>query len=148
MSRSRRKYVTINCPICGNQGRVEKSRPGIVCVTECDDCGLWILYYCGGYFALDDQVMRTGSHEQKIEAMKSALMDFFHAQLDDLVLRLENRGAFGSMANRSKSSNHNFATIRRSPITAQEQRAFCSVDLKMIDDARYFKAVFGKPGDD
>lgn len=136
--------IEIFCPLCGKQGKIERPHPRMLYVTKCDGCEYWILYYNGRCFALDDQIMSGGTHEDRIACMEAALMDYFYPQLNGLAIVVEGK----IFADKSQSGSEvlkNLDEFQFQPedsILPEELDSFRNVDLKLLDNPEYFKAVF------
>ena len=136
--------VQVTCPHCGAQGQVLLPPQGMIVVGPCPQCQELVAVFCGKAFALDKDTMLHGSAEEKSEHLMGLLCEFVEDRIDDLL----GRGHDDSEAESDTPMVEPFTSPRAhrgtaGAISETEFEEFLRRDLPHLDDANYFRAIFG-----
>jgi len=149
--------IEVTCPHCGVQGQILLPPLGAIIVGPCPECGGMVAIYCGRALPLDRATMESGT----VEARRGHLMEVLGAYLRDRVDRLfaeepegsaegERPGADGFLLEDIEEELEAgdaagltpLGAMPSVPISNEEVDSFRNVDLKLLDNAAYFRAVF------
>jgi hypothetical protein len=138
--------VELKCPHCGAQGQIVLPPLGAIVIGPCPECDEMVVVFCGRAMPLDKATMTDGSAEDR----QNHLMDILTAFLDDRTRRL-----FEDMSEREDAEEEEspagstplgrILPNREAPpemISQAEFDSFKAVDLRLIDNDDYFKAIF------
>lgn len=147
--------VEVKCPHCQMRGQVMVPPMGALVLGPCPQCHELLVVFCGRVLPLDKEVMMYGDNGEK----HAHLMDVLTAFLDERVQQLlenspelsdEIRKQVGQVSDTELPAQHEeVPEIGPAPqlgIGQHELEQFVNVDLKLLDDKEYFKAVFGDSG--
>jgi hypothetical protein len=147
--------IEVKCPHCGAEGQILLPPLGSIIIGPCPECQRMVGVFCGRVFPLDDELMRNGSVEEKREHLGQVLRDFVQERVDKLFAGQMNPApgapleAEAEAASLRKEQTMNdadgislFGNAPSAPISREELESFITVDLKLIDNREYFKAVF------
>ncbi len=141
--------IEVKCPHCGAQGQIMLPPLGAIIVGPCPECDGMVAVFCGRVLPLDTEIMRQGAVEEK----KGHLLEVIGVFLQDRIERLFGDGAESKkvlsdeMELEGTSGSHAekvdlFGNAPTGPITSEEVASFLNVDLRLIDNEEYFRAVF------
>lgn len=154
--------IEVKCPHCGAQGQIIMPPMGAIIVGPCPECEGMVVVFCGLVLALDKEIMTTGS----IESKQDHLLDVLGTFLQERIRRLFGNALAEEAEPQSPESEQDaeadaadelpgpqpFALggggmhltdgVPLDMISDEEFSRFVSTDLKLIDNPKYFKAVF------
>ena len=153
--------IEVKCPHCGAQGQIMLPPLGAIIIGPCPECEGMVVVFCGRVLALDKEVMMEGSQEEKRDHLLMVLNDF----LKDRIERLFEQAAASAEAEEDELEEDDeplesiFAGAEEDipsppadtrklgkkivvPISDDEFNSFINVDLTLLDNKDYFKAVF------
>lgn len=157
--------IEVKCPHCGSQGQILLPPLGSIIVGPCPECQGMLCIFSGRVLPLDTEIMTQADRTTRKEHLHAVLHDFLHDRIDRLFDSMEQSESdsgemdmhdaesnedllaeeetFGSTGVPIEESSINpFGNIQEAPITVEEIESFRSVELKLIDNPEYFKAVF------
>ena len=148
--------IEVKCPHCGVQGQIMLPPLGAIIVGPCPECQGMVTIFCGRVLPLARDIMLQGAPQEKRDHLFSVLSGFLEDRIDrlftrpddevespdgllaeDLLEQFENEP--GEMVRLSASS---YGAGGEMPISQEELDVFTNVDLKLIDNQEYFRAVF------
>lgn len=143
--------IEVKCPHCGAQGQIVLPPLGAIIVGPCPECQGMVVVFCGRVLALDKEVMTDGTMEEK----RAHLLQILSKFIEERVSRLLGENSADQEEERTTSSESSETDEVVTPgklslhgsqkapvITTEEMKSFIDVDLKLIDNKDYFKAVF------
>lgn len=150
--------IEVKCPHCGAQGQIMLPPLGAIIVGPCPECKGMVVVFCGRVMPLDSDVMTDGTPQEKQDHLNDVLGQF----LQERVKRLfSNQPAETeaepeeAMAGQDDLGEHEDGSVAEAPgpirltpglaadmISDEEFNTFINTDLKLIDNPKYFKAVF------
>ena len=113
------------------------------------------MVFCGHVLALDKEIMFSGSIEEKRAHILAILTSFLKERIEQMISDDPAEGEEQPNAEQEESEvglEHEHASMHRaashaavseSPISEDEAKAFSSIELKLLDNREYFKAIFG-----
>lgn len=150
--------IEVKCPHCGAQGQIMLPPLGAIIVGPCPECKEMVVVFCGRVMPLDKQVMESGTLEDKQDHLIEVLGSFLQERVRRLfsappATREESEQAsppaqdnLGEHDETSESPAPGAISLTggapRDMITDEEVMNFVNYDLKLIDNPKYFKAVF------
>lgn len=151
--------IEVKCPHCGAQGQIMLPPLGSIIVGPCPECEGMVCIFSGRVLPLDTKVMTEADSETRKEHLYRVLNGFLRDRLDKLFgakeaphptepiedqpdLLAGDDGLDFEGARLQESAINPFENIQEAPITVEEIQSFCNVELKLIDNPEYFKAVF------
>lgn len=147
--------IEVMCPHCGARGQVMLPPVGTIIMGPCPQCQGLVVVFCGHVLALDKEIMFSGSVEEKRAHILAILMGFLKERIEQMISDGPAEGEEQSAAEQEESeagSEHehdplhrasSHAAVSESPISEGEAVAFSSIELKLLDNREYFKAIFG-----
>lgn len=154
--------IEVKCPHCGAQGKIMLPPLGSIIVGPCPECHEMVVVFCGKVMALDKNIMTHGSTEEKQEHLLEVLGVFLQERIERLFSaeaarparsdaeeenEAETEGRLDEAPARDDTRGVALPSTRGpilDPITPEEIRAFVNVDLRMLDNREYFRAIFDK----
>jgi hypothetical protein len=135
--------VEITCPHCGAKGQVVLPSTGAIVLGPCPRCDEFVLVFCGRALALERAAVTEGSLEKRREYLLDVLTSFLRERLDEILGAAEVSEAVGD--DLAATEPVGFAEIAGDgeAIDAEEFEHFVNVDLELLDDPNYFRAIFG-----
>lgn len=148
--------IEVKCPHCGAQGQIMLPPLGAIIIGPCPECEGMVVVFCGRVLPLDKEVMADGPLEEKREHLLEVLNDFLRERVERLFEQLpaqpdevedtpaESLEADGGegMGGAGPVTPAPYGKKIVVPITEDEVSNFINVDLKLLDNRDYFKAVF------
>ncbi|MCC6143146.1 MAG: hypothetical protein IT368_04985 [Candidatus Hydrogenedentes bacterium] len=114
-----------------------------------------VVVFCGRVLPLDTDIMETGLLEEKKAHLLAVLNEFLDERLDKLFAEQELQAAKDALAEQATEIGEpadpaEIETVApaapapqgKRPISETEFSDFVNVDLKLLDNKDYFKAVF------
>ena len=144
--------IEVKCPHCGAQGQIMLPPLGAIIVGPCPECQGMVVVFCGRVMPLDSGIMTTGSLEEKQEHLLEVLGTFLQERIKRLFTnKIEDKPE----PVQDDLGIHEESSLMQAPgaisltggdqpdmISDEEFSRFISTDLKLIDNPKYFKAVF------
>lgn len=144
--------IEVKCPHCGAQGQIMLPPLGAIIVGPCPECQGMVVVFCGRVMPLDSDVMNSGSLEEKQEHLLEVLGSFLQERIKRLFTnKIEDKPE----PTQDDLGIHEESSLMQAPgaisltgadqpdmISDEEFSRFISTDLKLIDNPKYFKAVF------
>lgn len=148
--------IEVKCPHCGAEGQILLPPLGAIIIGPCPECQGMVVVFCGRVFPLDKELMLHGSIEEKRDHIIQLLGGFVRERIDRMFAgqrrsesevmadRLGDDAAAQEGAELPDESDGItlFGNAPSGPISQEELDSFISVDLKLIDNREYFRAVF------
>lgn len=146
--------IDVTCPHCAAEGQIMLPPPGAIIIGPCPECQGAVAVFCGRALALDDETMHAGSAEEKRRHVGEVLGQFIHERVDHLFAAgaAEDPEPDGLSADALEFADEGAAAdveapegdpaAPQTPITRQELDSFRSIDLRLLDNRDYFRAIF------
>jgi hypothetical protein len=141
--------VEVKCPHCGAHGQIMLPPLGAIIIGPCPECEGMVVVFCGKVLPLDKEIMLNGSALDKQEHLLEVLGVFLHDRIQRLFAREAHDGLLADTLQDKEEGALEEGTrlslvrqIPATPITKEEMDSFLSVELKLIDDRDYFRAIF------
>jgi hypothetical protein len=153
--------IEVKCPHCGAQGQIMLPPLGAIIIGPCPECEGMVVVFCGRVLPLDKEAMVHGSLEEKRDHLLEVLNDFLKDRIERLFEQAQNveeeaeevepddleevsAGFAAESADTStqEPARRTFGKKIVVPISEDEVSSFVNVDLKLLDNRDYFKAVF------
>ena len=150
--------VDVTCPHCGAEGRIVLPPLGSIIFGPCPECAEMVAVFCGHTLPLDKEIMSRPKEEDKKDHLLEVLGVFLHERIEGLfgaqgharqfapapaednAAAAEAAGEQGGEGRSSKTQTADAKPPR--PISKEEIDTFRRIELRMLDDAQYFKTVF------
>ena len=150
--------IEVTCPHCGARGQIMLPPVGTIIVGPCPECQGLVVVFCGHVLALEKETMLHGTPEAKRDHMLNVLTGFLRERIGQLIGE-ETQGSqeptgpsdeaerleqpVESAAQAEHAGGVQSGVRKLPPISHQEFTTFANVELKLIDNRDYFKAIFG-----
>ena len=148
--------IEVKCPHCAAQGQIMLPPLGAIIVGPCPECQGMDAIFSGRVLALDTELMNQGSTTEKRGHLLEVLGGFIRDRVDRLFDNQPEEAEGPEFMSGDFSESHDLdednhtATGRIDPygnnpssnITVEEIESFKNVDLRLLDNKEYFKAVF------
>lgn len=155
--------IEVKCPHCGAQGQIMLPPLGAIIIGPCPECEGMVVVFCGRVLPLEKEVMVEGSVEEKRDHLMGVLTTFLQDRIERLFEQAQaaaeqaanedededNEPEFGIDEDEEEREQRTAALPEALganriivPITDDELQNFVDVDLKLLDNRDYFKAVF------
>ncbi len=142
--------IEVKCPHCGAQGQIMLPPLGAIVVGPCPECQGMVAVFCGRVLPLDREVIFNGTADEKRDHLMDVLGRFIENRVERLFDGILNEADAPDGPPEDSAAAHGhplgemspFGNSPKVPISATEVDSFRNVDLKLIDNAEYFKAVF------
>jgi len=160
--------IEIRCPHCGAHGQVMLPPVGAIIVGPCPECHNMVVIFAGKALALDNDIILNGNAIARRDHIMQVLVAFLEERISKLVSAEDRPGGeppagptseelapeaieAGTEASLTASDHDPGAVVPRinpygnrttAPISRSEMDSFVNVELQLIDDKDYFKAVF------
>ena len=142
--------VEVRCPHCGAKGQIVMPPLGAIIIGPCPKCDELLIVFCGQVLPLEKDIVMNGTPREKHEHLMSVLTDFLEDRVADLVRQTtptqDEDDEDESFADRDLPGDATeIAELDRNieNISQPEIDQFKEVDLNLLDNQDYFKAVFG-----
>lgn len=153
--------IEVTCPHCAAQGQIMLPPLGAIIIGPCPECHGMVAVFCGKVLALDNEIMTEGTTPKKRVHLNHVLGTFLKDRIDRLFTDdevdeivtfeaedevdddgdspeyIEDRPAETALGRIDPYGNQPVA-----PITSEELESFKNVDLRLLDNPEYFKAIF------
>jgi len=107
-----------------------------------------VLLFCGRIFSLDTDIIRDGSRKQKIDHLKDVISGYLSGRIESLFEDSEPEPPGFDLPPECLTPHFDSNLMDEvpppgsEPINDEEMDGFRAVDLKLIDNPEYFKAIF------
>jgi hypothetical protein len=142
--------VEVKCPHCGARGQIVMPPLGAIIIGPCPKCEELLIVFCGQVLPLEKDIVMNGTPREKHEHLMGVLTDFLEDRVADLVRQTtpsEEEDADSEALDESEFTAE--AEELTEPereivnISQPEVDQFKQVDLNLLDNRDYFRAVFG-----
>lgn len=148
--------IEVTCPHCGAHGQIMLPPVGTIIVGPCPECQGLVVVFCGHVLALNKETMLNGSVQEKREHLMTVLTQFLRDRIAQMI-----SDETDAPESESEPSEEDTSPVETSsetasepeprrarakvavPISKEESDSFTNVDLKLLDNKDYFKAIFG-----
>ena len=146
--------IEVQCPHCGAQGQMMLPPLGAIIVGPCPECEEMVVVFCGRVFALSKDTMLKGTEEEKRSHVENVLSKFLNARIERLFtaatsaelpegVRADSFSEEDTGLGSPKEKHIDpYGNGSKAPISKTEIESFKDVDLRLIDNPDYFRAVF------
>ena len=146
--------IEVTCPHCSAQGQIMLPPLGAIIVGPCPECQGMVAVFCGRVLPLDKEIMSSSDPDVKRAHLNEILGNFLHDRVDRLFGGddLEEGGNYEQIdggGEEEEASTHTvlgkidpYGNEHDAPISPEELESFKNVDLRLIDNPDYFKAIF------
>lgn len=158
-------FINMKCPACESVYTLSIEELNIIVLFKCFECGQHNLYVAGHILELDQEIMATGTEEEKrshiVETVQFFACEFAGNVLSnvdrvvnvnvEIALQGEGRGKRKRISRKSErrkkvSAPQLLPSVKRADapeISLEEVRDFVKIDLNLIDKECYFNKFFG-----
>ena len=144
--------IEVKCPHCGAHGQIMLPPVGTIIIGPCPECQGLVVVFCGHVLPLAKEIMVQGTISEKREHLVSVLTQFIRERVE-LMIAEESAMDDATMSEGATAEDVELAQsaappeekqprVVHSPISDEEIRSFSKVELKLLDDSNYFKAIF------
>ena len=151
--------IEVTCPHCAAQGQIMLPPLGAIIIGPCPECHGMVAVFCGKVLALDKEIMTEASSPEKREHLNAVLGTFLQDRIDrlfsdeevDEILTFDHddEGDDDAPSQRGDRPAETglgridvYGNTQTAPITSEELESFKNVDLRLLDNPDYFKAIF------
>ena len=147
--------IEVKCPHCGAQGQIMLPPLGAIIVGPCPECQGMVVVFCGRVMPLDRDIMTAGTVEEKQDHLLEVLGVFLQERIKRLFANQNSESEAAPTPDTDDLGEHDEDSAVQAPgaisltgapqpdmITDEEFDLFVNTDLKLIDNPKYFKAVF------
>jgi len=136
----------VTCPHCGHRHIVTSKIPrDVVVVLPCPSCQEFVVFFRDKTIGLKRDIIDNGSFEERKEHIAEVIAEFLEAGLpwaepDEKVDASDDAPYVEESADEDGDDDLDAVT---NPITQSEIDHFVKLELQRIDDASYFRRLFG-----
>lgn len=151
--------IEVRCPHCGVRGRIMAPPLGTIIFGPCPECQEMVTIFCGQALPLDKEIMARGGDEEKKEHLLETLGLFLQDRIEQLFRTPDGStlpeasasvGGVSAKPQEREESAPEEAPVKpsfihshhRTVISEDELDTFRNIELKLIDNKEYFRAVF------
>ena len=149
--------IEVQCPHCMARGQIMLPPLGSIIVGPCPECNKLVAIFSGKVLPLDQEVMVSEDVDTKKDHLRKVLGDFVEDRVEKLFSRMESQqelnedgfpdsdNAMYTDADESEIADQRIDIFGNPPqgnISHEEVQTFVDIDLKLLDNKEYFKAVF------
>jgi len=123
---------------------------GAIVVGPCPECKGLVVVFFGQVLALDNDIMVKGSMEEQREHLMSVITPFIQERIEELVSgEAEAQDGSDRQTEPGPASAHEETAAKKGvaqgnqAISRDDLDTFLNVELKLLDNGDYFKAIFG-----
>lgn len=150
--------IEVTCPHCAAQGQIMLPPLGAIIIGPCPECHGMVAIFCGRVLPLNKETMVDGTAAEKRSHLGAVLGEFLHDRIDRLFSDGESEESIAFEGQEDPPSERDgrrrdtglgkievFGNGQVAAISTEELESFKNVDLRLLDNADYFKAIFHKP---
>jgi hypothetical protein len=127
---------------------------GAIIVGPCPECEEMVVVFCGRVFALNKDTMLKGTEQARRSHLQDVLSAFLKSRVERLFSSTSDDDKVNQVLSDSFSENADEESLNHdklinpygnkpeAPISKTEIESFKDVDLRLIDNTDYFRAVF------
>ena len=150
--------IEVTCPHCAAQGQIMLPPLGAIIIGPCPECHGMVAVFCGKVLALDKEIMTEGSTPEKRGHLNSVLGTFLQDRIErlfsdedvDEIVTFDNEDDDDDEPSQRQDRPAEtglgridvYGNTQVAPITSEELESFKNVDLRLLDNPDYFKAIF------
>lgn len=147
--------IEVVCPHCGARGQIMVPPIGSIVIGPCPQCHELVVVFCGKVLPLNKETMKCGSTSQKREHLLAVLMEYLEEKISQIAFDpaaedeedgtapdRESDRAFQEPVPMELAEAGQPAPSPKAAISQADFDHFVNVDLKLLDNKDYFKAVF------
>ena len=149
--------IEVQCPHCQARGQIMLPPLGSIIVGPCPECNKLVAIFSGKVLPLDQEIMQQQEVEAKKDHLRQILGNFVEDRVEKLFSRMEQQHDFDEEgfpeseegmftdADASELTDKRIDIFGNQPqgvISHEEVQTFVDIDLKLLDNKEYFKAVF------
>lgn len=144
--------IHVHCPHCGTHGQMVAPPLGSLILGPCPNCQEFVLIFCGKVLALDSQIIRNGSQDERRAHLMEVTMGFVDEYLGTIVDQIEKLppSVLNEYTGESSPSfdcadygvEDDLGRSQSKGIGEEEVARFLEKELPRIDNQEYFKEVF------
>lgn len=150
--------IEVTCPHCAAQGQIMLPPLGAIIIGPCPECHGMVAVFCGKVLALDKEIMTGGLTSEKRGHLNAVLGTFLQDRIEHLfsdedveeIVTFdhenedddESEQRQGRPAETALGRIDVYGNTQAAPITSEEVESFKNVDLRLLDNPDYFKAIF------
>lgn len=143
--------VEVKCPHCGAKGQIVMPPLGAIIIGPCPKCEELLIVFCGQVLPLERDVMMGGSSREKHEHLMTVLTGFLEDRVADLVRQTTPDEAMTDETEELELEEDDVTAeeieladeLDTPEISQPEIDQFVKIDLNLLDNKDYFRAVFG-----
>ncbi len=138
--------IEVKCPHCGAHGQIMLPPVGTIIIGPCPECQGLVVVFCGHVLPLTKEIMLQGAISEKREHLVSVLTQFIRDRVELMIA--EESATDDTMSEDAEPTQSAAPTeektphVVHAPISDEEIMSFSKVELKLLDDSDYFKAIF------
>ena len=141
--------IEVKCPHCGVRGQIILPPVGAIILGPCPHCEELVVVFCGQVLPLDKAIMIESPIEKKRDHLMGVLVEFLENRIDQIIKAPGGAEDAADDLDVSEADllrpNDVGDNSRDAPTISEDEVAqFVNVDLKLLDNGDYFKAVFDK----
>lgn len=141
--------IEVTCPHCAARGQIMLPPLGAIIIGPCPECSGMVAVFCGQVLPLDNAIMTGGTGAEKRDHVGLVLGNFVQERVarlfsGDSAQPESNPAAEYAEATDFEATPHDGDPRPTSSalITTEEVDSFVNVDLRLLDNPAYFKAIF------
>lgn len=138
--------IKVQCPHCNISGQLMIPNMDTLIIGPCPECGNMVLIFAGKAIPLDKNVLAHASRDEAYTHIYNALEALIREKLDQLFALADTTAANQQQraaATPPEAVSPQSRTIKTDRISSQEMKKFIEEELHLLDDADYFKTIFG-----
>ncbi|HOZ49282.1 MAG TPA: hypothetical protein PLO37_25200 [Candidatus Hydrogenedentes bacterium] len=153
--------IEVKCPHCGARGQLMLPPLGSLIVGPCPECEELVVVFCGCVLPLEKEIMLHGDVEEKRDHLVQVLTGFIEDRVSQMLknaLEERERTEADELDEADEAERHEHegdleeipedipelpSTPKNAVISRCEVDDFVRVDLNLIDNRDYFRAIFG-----
>lgn len=149
--------IEVTCPHCAAQGQIMLPPLGAIIIGPCPECNGMVAIFCGRALPLDNDIMADGTPDERRTHVGTVLGGFLSERIDRLFSGEESEDVLPFAGDEDPVQQDTeeapdtglgridvFGNPQESAITQEELESFKNVDLRLLDNPEYFKAIFRK----
>ena len=136
--------IKVQCPHCGVEGQLMLPDTDILIVGPCPECNNTVVIFAGKALPLDTELMSHATKEDAYTHISDVLTKFVGERLDQLFGMVEANETSHTAPESDAAEKTEYQRTRKdAAISSKEVHEFVEEQLPLIDNIKYFKAIFG-----
>jgi hypothetical protein len=142
--------IEVQCPFCKATGQIMTPPLGSIIVGPCPRCNETVLLFDGTVMALDKDILRNGTTEERKQHLLETIIDMVAEKVEELIeseeLRLETPQGIEHESDYpdDRKVTPSIRDTKAPQISKEDVRDFVNIDLHLIDLKDYFERIFRK----